>query len=51
MILKELLPLQEKISYYSNSQELNNILENGKNKANKIAKKTMDEIYNICGLI
>lgn len=51
VILKEIIPFQEKMEYYShNDKLLNDIFENGREKANKIASKTIDEVFSIVGL-
>lgn len=51
VILKEIIPFQEKLDYYSHNEKLlNDIFENGREKANKIASKTIDEVFSIVGL-
>lgn len=51
VILKEIIPFQEKMEYYShNDILLNDIFENGREKANKIASSTIDEVFSIVGL-
>ncbi|MGD0278029.1 MAG: tryptophan--tRNA ligase [Smithella sp.] len=44
-VAEELIPVHERMDYYvSHLDEINNIIEEGNNKAKKIARKTMDEV-------
>ncbi|MGP8154849.1 MAG: tryptophan--tRNA ligase [Smithella sp.] len=44
-VAEELSPVHERMDYYVNHlDEINNIIEEGNNKAKKIARKTMDEV-------
>ncbi|MFZ1036798.1 MAG: tryptophan--tRNA ligase [Smithella sp.] len=44
-VAEELNPVHERMDYYvSHLDEINNIIEEGNNKAKKIARKTMDEV-------
>jgi tryptophanyl-tRNA synthetase len=44
-VAEELSPVHERMDYYvSHLDEINNIMEEGNNKAKKIARKTMDEV-------
>jgi tryptophanyl-tRNA synthetase len=51
-IYKELEPIQKKIKYYQKSPEIvDEILEQGKKYASKIAKKTLMEVKEKMGLL
>jgi tryptophanyl-tRNA synthetase len=44
-VAEELSPVHERMDYYvSHLDEINNLIEEGNNKAKKIARKTMDEV-------
>ncbi len=50
VVVKALTPIQEKYHYYLNSEELDSILDNGAEKANAVAQKTLKKMENAMGL-
>jgi tryptophanyl-tRNA synthetase len=50
VLINTLKPIQDKYNYYINSEELDNILDQGAAKANHIASKTLKKMENGMGL-
>ena len=50
VVVETLLPIQEKYNSLINSSEIDEILNIGREKTNKIAKEKMDEVFSKVGL-
>ena len=50
-VINLLMPIQEKYNYYLNSKELDEILDNGRDKATYFARKTLSKMKRKMGII